>query len=237
VKAADVMQRGVEAVTAETSIEEAIRIMLSGRFSGVPVVDAQRALVGMLTEGDLLRRIETGTAVEAPAWRAWLAGPGRSAGRYVRTHARKVGEIMTTPVVSVPPDAELAEVVALMESRRIKRVPVVEGGRLAGIISRADLLRALERLLPSRNTPAVADAELRRRVLGEFEKERWLPRSYLDVKVENGMVELRGIVTDAREREAMRVLAENTPGTRGVVDHLVWIEPVSGMVLDTTSSG
>ncbi len=235
-KAADVMRRGVETVTSETSIEEAIGTMLAGRFSGLPVVDAHGTLVGMLTEGDLLRRAETGTAGAVPAWRAWLAGPGRSAGRYVRTHARKVGEIMTTPVIGVAPDAELSEVVALMESRRIKRVPVIDGGELVGIISRADLLRALDRLLPRPSSRVVADAELRRRILAELEQQRWLPRSCLDVKVADGVVELLGLITDTREGEALRVIAENTPGVRGVVDHLVWIEPVSGTVIETSGA-
>lgn len=230
------MQRVVETVTPETSLEEAIRTMLAGRFSGLPVVDSHGSLVGMLTEGDLLRRAETGTATRLPAWREWFAGPGRSAGRYVRTHARKVGEIMTTPVISALPDSELTEIVALMQSRRIKRVPVVEGGRLVGIVSRADLVRVLDRLLPRPGMRVVEDGDLRRHILSEVAQQRWLPRSCLDVKVADGVVELLGLITDAREREALRVIAENTPGVRDVVDHLVWIEPVSGTVIDTSDA-
>lgn len=232
-KARDVMQREVATVTPETPIAEAIDIMLTRRISGLPVVDATGAVIGVLTEGDLLRRVETGTQLKVSGWRAWLAGPGRGAQAYVHTHARKVGEIMSQPAVTVECDAALSDVVALMESRGIKRVPVLEAGRLAGIVSRADLLRALEQLLPKAETRAVADAELRRHVLRELDRQRWAPRSYLDVKVENGVAELTGLITDGREREAMRVLTENVPGVRGVVDHLVWIEPYTGMICDT----
>lgn len=234
-KAREVMQRDVATVTPETSLGEAIELMLARRISGLPVVDAAGAVIGILTEGDLLRRVETGTQLRVPGWRAWLAGPGRGASDYVRTHARKVGEVMTQPVVTVEGGTALAEIVALMESRGIKRIPVLEAGRLAGIISRADLLRVLGRLLPAAGTQAVADAELRRRVLAELDKQRWAPRSYLDVNVENGVAELVGLITDAREREAMRVLAENVPGVRGVVDHLTWIEPYSGIILESSS--
>lgn len=234
-KAREVMQRDVATVTPETSLGEAIELMLARRISGLPVVDAAGAVIGILTEGDLLRRVETGTQLRVPGWRAWLAGPGRGASDYVRTHARKVGEVMTQPVVTVEGGTALSEIVALMESRGIKRIPVLEAGRLAGIVSRADLLRVLGRLLPAAGTQAVADAELRRRVLAELDKQRWAPRSYLDVNVENGVAELVGLITDAREREAMRVLAENVPGVRGVVDHLTWIEPYSGIILESSS--
>jgi CBS domain-containing protein len=232
VKARDVMARAVATVTPETPLGEAIEIMLARRISGLPVVDASGAVAGILTEGDLLRRVETGTQVRVPGWRAWLAGPGRGAQDYVRTHARRVGEVMTQPVVTVAGDASLSEIVALMESRGIKRVPVLEAGRLAGIVSRADLLRALGRLLPRAENRAITDAELRRRVLAELDKQRWAPHSYLDVKVENGVAELLGLITDARERDAMRVLTENVPGVRGVVDHLTWIEPYSGIIVE-----
>lgn len=236
-KVRDVMQPDVVTVTPETPLEKAIEIMLARRISGLPVVDAAGGVIGILTEGDLLRRIETGTQLEMPGWRAWLAGPGRGARDYVRTHARQVSEVMTRPVITVPADTELSEIVALMESRRIKRVPVLEGGRLAGIVSRADLLRALERLLPKADSPTVADAELRRRILRELDRQRWVPRACVDVKVENGVAELLGLITDSRERDALRVLAENTPGVRAVVDHLTWIEPYSGLIVEKPTDG
>jgi CBS domain-containing protein len=236
-KALDVMQRDVKTVSAETPIEQAVQLMVTRRISGLPVVDSGGTVVGILSEGDLIRRVELGTELKIPAWQAWFTGPGPEARTYARSHARKVGEVMTKPVVSVSPDTELSEVIALMESRRIKRVPVIESGRLVGILTRSDLLRALGSILPRVDTQAVADAELRRRILAELGRQRWAPRFALDLRVENGVVELRGLITDERERAAMRVLAENVAGVRGVVDHLLWIEKGSGIAMPNTNSG
>jgi CBS domain-containing protein len=231
-KASDVMQREVITVTPGTRVADALRLMVRHHISGLPVVDETGAAVGMLSEGDLLRRVELGTETRLSAWRAWLAGPGREAGNYARSHARRVGEVMTVPLISVTPVTDLGDVVALMESRGIKRIPVLENGRIAGIVTRADLVRALERFLPRADTPVVADAELRRRVLASLAEQPWARRIPLKVKVRNGMVELAGVVTDGREREGIRVLAENTPGVQGVIDHLVWIEPTSGFPVE-----
>lgn len=226
------MQKDVITVAPETRVEDALRLMARHRVSGLPVVDATGTVVGIISEGDLLRRVELGTETKLSTWRAWIAGPGREAGDYARSHARQVGEVMSAPIVSVTPDTDLAEVVALMESRRIKRIPVLENGRIAGIVTRADLLRALERLLPRANTPAVADVELRRRVLASLAGQPWARHIPLQVKVRDGMVELDGLIIDGRERQGLRVLAENTPGVQGVIDHLVWIEPNSGIPVD-----
>ena len=231
-KASEVMSRAVATVAPETSLADAVALMVMRRISGLPVIGEAGTIMGILTEGDLLRRVETGTEAKVAAWRAWLAGPGTAASNYVRTHARKVGEIMTAPVISVGPETDLAEVVALMESRRIKRVPVIEQGRLVGIISRGDLVRALDRMLPKPDSGVIADAEVRRRILSDFAQQRWAPRFSIDVRVENGVAELRGFIIDERAHEAMRVLAENTPGVRRVIDHLSRIEPISGVTLD-----
>lgn len=231
-QAQDVMQRDPVTATAEMTIEDAVRRLVSRRISGLPVVDPTGAVVGMLSEGDLLRRAELGTEAKISAWVGWLAGPGREARAYARSHARTVGEVMTAPVISVTPETDLTEVAALMESRHIKRLPVLQDGRLVGMLTRHDLVRALERLLPRANAGPVADAELRRRLLASLAEQGWAPRASFDVKVEDGIVELLGVVTDERQRTALRVLAENTAGVRGVVDHLLWIDPMSGIPLD-----
>lgn len=232
-RASEVMRREVVTVTPQTAISDAVRLMLEHHISGLPVVDEAGAAVGILTEGDLLRRAELGTQKPAPAWRAWLAASGSQARNFVRSNARRAGEVMTVPVIGVPPDTDLTEIVALMESRRIKRLPVLENGRVVGIVTRADLLRALQTLLPRAETPPVSDAELRRRVLTSLQQQPWVRRdASLDVRVEDGIVELLGVVTDPREREAIRVVAENTPGARGVVDHLLWVEGMSGIPMD-----
>jgi CBS domain-containing protein len=231
-KTSEVMQRELVAATPQTTLDDAVHLMVRSRISGLPVVDATGAVVGILTEGDLLRRTEIGTQARAPAWMGWLASQGRAAREYVRENARKVGELMTTPAITVSPDTELAEVVALMESRRIKRVPVVVGGRLVGILTRSDLMRALEKLLPKADAGPIADAELRRRLLASLREQRWAPRVSFDIKVSDGIVELVGVVTDERTRLATKVLIENTPGVRAVIDHLIWIDPMSGSPID-----
>jgi CBS domain-containing protein len=230
-KASDVMSRNILSVARDATIAEAIRLMLDNQISGLPVIDAGR-LVGILTEGDLLRRSETGTERHRPRWLEILMGPGRLAGEYVRTHGRKVGEIMTRDLVSVTPDTPLDEIVALMERRRVKRVPVLDGDAPVGIVSRADLLRALARTLDEQPVAVAGDDEIRERILAELAKVSWVPRDGLTITVADGAVGLDGVILDEKEREALRVAVENVPGVRAVEDRLVWVEPVSGTIIE-----
>jgi CBS domain-containing protein len=230
-KAGDVMSRNVVSVGREATIADAIRLMLDNQISGLPVIDGGR-LVGILTEGDLLRRSETGTERHRPRWLEILMGPGRLASEYVRTHGRRVEEIMTRDLVSVTPDTPLDEVVALMERRRVKRVPVLDGDIPVGIVSRADLLRALARTLEEEPAVVAGDDEIRERILAELAKVSWVPRDGLTITVTDGVVGLDGVILDDQEREALRVAAENVPGVRAVEDRLVWVEPVSGTIID-----
>ena len=231
-KACDVMTRNIVGIGRGAAVSEAIRLMLEKRISGLPVLDEAGKLVGILTEGDLLRRSETGTERHRPRWLEFLMGPGRIAGEYVRTHGRKVEEVMTRDVVSVTEDTPLDEVVELMERRRIKRVPVFGGGAMVGMLSRADLLRALARALDERPTTSHDDDEILRNIRAELAKAAWVPRDGIGITVTNGVVDLDGVILDEKEREALRVLAENTPGVRAVSDRLVWVEPISGTVVD-----
>jgi CBS domain-containing protein len=231
-KASDIMTRDVVSVRPETTVEEAIRLMIDHHISGLPVVGEGGKLVGILTEGDLLRRSETGTERQRPRWLETLMGPGRIAGEYVRTHGRKVAEIMTGNVVTVTGGTPLDEVVRLLERRRIKRVPVVEGDALVGILSRLDLLRALARVLGEEPAAVVGDEDIRRHILAELAKASWAPRQGVEITVSNGVVDLNGVILDEKERAALRVAAENVPGVKAVEDHLVWVEPVSGTVIE-----
>jgi CBS domain-containing protein len=232
-KVSDVMTHAPTTTDPGASLEEAANLMVRMRVSGLPVVDAKGTVVGILTEGDLLRRVELGTAGRHPGWFASLVAPGRAAHDYVRSHGRTVSEVMTRDVVSTSSDAPLSEVVALMEAQQVKRLPVLKKGRLIGIVSRADLLRAFTQLLPARHVAATSDVKLRRHLLAEIDKHTWAPRANINVTVENGVVELRGAVSDDQERLGLRVIAENTPGVRGVRDRLIWVEPVSGTVIET----
>lgn len=222
----DVMTRDVISVTAKQPILEAVQLMLNGRISGLPVIDADGKLTGIVTEGDFLRRGELGTQRHRPKWIEFLLGPGRLAAEYVHTDGRTVGEVMTSDPVAVTEDDSLQTVVELMEQRRVKRLPVLRDGRLVGIVSRANLMAALTEL--TRHTPAPAgdDGTIRDRILRALANIRWAPD--VNVAVRNGVAELSGLITDERERKGLIVAIENVSGVREVHDHLVWVEPMSG---------
>jgi CBS domain-containing protein len=227
------MTRTVTIVRAETAVIDALQLMLECRISGLPVVNEDREVIGILTEGDFMRRAELGTERQRSHWLALLVSPGRLADEYVATHGRKVGEVMTSPALTVQEDTPLSEVVALMEHRYIRRVPVTRNGKLVGLVSRADLLRAF--VAKARDAePAVAqmsDAQLEHRIAEEIERQPWGPATNVHVNVVRGVADIQGVLIDERERAALRVLVENMPGVTGVQDHLTTVEPISGVVM------
>ncbi|AMN45014.1 CBS domain-containing protein [Rhodoplanes sp. Z2-YC6860] len=229
----DVMSRPVFSIAPTDSLDSAIRVMLHNHISGLPVVDAEGRLQGMLTEGDLLRRAETATQRQRPRWLAFLLGPGRLADDYVHAHGRKVGEIMTPDPVTVAEDTPLEHVVSLMEKHRIKRVPVMRGGKVMGIISRANLLYALASIAREAKPVKLDDRAIRNRLLAELEGQSWAPTRSIDVVVRDGIVQLWGTITDERERQATIVAAENIPGVKRIEDHLAWVDPMTGMVVES----
>ena len=230
-KAADIMTSRVISVAPDASILECIRLMLQYRISGLPVIDAAGSLVGVVTEGDFLRRVEAGTARKRPRWLEFIAGPGRLADEYVHSHGRKVAEVMSPEPIAISEDTPLEEVVRVMEQRRIKRLPVMRGSKVVGIVSRANLLHALASVAREAAPAAKDDQVIRERVLAEIAKQPWPPRDLIDVTVRNGVVELWGVVTADHQREAAAVCAENIPGVKQVANHLAWIEPTSGTVI------
>jgi CBS domain-containing protein len=231
-QAQDVMTQYVISIGPDDTIARAIRLLLQERISGLPVIDPSGRLVGMVTEGDLLRRAETGTERQRPRWLEFFAGLGRVADEYVHAHGRRISEIMTTDPVTVTEETPLEKVVTLMERRRVKRLPVVRGDKVVGIISRANLLHALASVAGETKPASVDDQGIRTRLLAELAKERWAPTAMIDVTVRGGVVELWGTVTNERQRQALIVAAENIPGVKQVNDHLAWIEPMSGMLFE-----
>jgi len=226
--AKDVMTETVISVCSDDTIEQAVQLMIRNNVSGLPVVDRQGRLQGMLTEGDLLRRTELSTERSRSRWTQLFVSPGRLAEEYVRTHGRKVREIMTENFFTVGENASLEEIVSLMEQQQIKRVPVLRDGNLVGNVSRANVIRAL-----AKNFDAQLDATdqaIHDSLLSELKTQKWTPRESLDVNVREGIVELRGCILDERESQAIIVAAENTAGVKRVIDHLVFVEPMSGMV-------
>ncbi|MDE2285479.1 MAG: CBS domain-containing protein [Hyphomicrobiales bacterium] len=231
-RVSDVMTRNVVSIRPDDTILKAVRLMLQNRISGLPVVDADGSLVGMITEGDFLRRNEIDTERRRPKWIEFVLGPGRIAGEYVLASGRKVEEVMTAEPITVGEDVSLAAVVELMERNSIKRLPVLRDGKIVGIISRANLMRALVSSAQESKAPVGDDTSIRDQILTAFAAKPWAPR--IDVTVKGGVADLWGTITDERMRKACVVVAENVPGVRQVHDHIVWVEPMSGMAFPSS---
>jgi len=220
-KVSDVMTREVVSIAPEASVMEAVRLMLQHKVSGLPVIDGSGRLQGVVTEGDFLRRVETGTERKRSRFVEFLLGPGRLAEDYVHASGRKVDEVMTPEPRTVGEDEPLEKVVHLMERYRVKRLPVVRGDKVVGIVTRQNLMRALASLALAAHPVAADDATIRERLLAELKRQSWAPVGLIDVVVKDGVVKLSGALTDERERQAIRVAAENIPGVKKVEDHLI----------------
>lgn len=226
---ADIMTHPALAIDPQTPLVQAIRLMTQHKISGLPVVERDGEIVGILTEGDLLRRVEIGTAGEPPAWLAGVLMPGREAQKYTQTHGRRVSDVMTRDVITVPADMDLSEAVGLMQRSRVKRLPVLQDGQLLGIVSRADLVRRLGEALSEASVSA-DDTTLLRAVQAAMAKEVWAPSAMITIGVVDGIVQLAGSLFDRRAREALGVLAANVPGVKAVENRIVCIEPYTGTV-------
>lgn len=218
--AREVMTPNPIAVPATTTVEECARLLLEKRISAVPVVDATGGVIGIVSEGDLIRRRETGTERRYSWWLELVSDPQTMARDFVKSGGHKVSDVMTRQVVSVTEDTALATIAGILEKHRIKRVPVVRGGKLVGIVSRADLVRALLVGRPAPAAGAASDADIRDRFLARLDKEPWGPRSYVNIVVNNGQVELWGFASSPDEARAIGVLAEDVAGVRGVVNNV-----------------
>jgi CBS domain-containing protein len=228
----DIMTADVLSVPPDESVVTAAQLMLQKRISGLPVIDNGGKLIGIVTEGDFLRRSETGTRRQRPRWIEFFMGPGRLADEYVRLSGRKVSDVMTHEVQTVAPDAPLEQIVGLMERHRIKRVPVVDNGKVVGIVTRANLLHAVASFAQEIAPLSPEDSAIRERLLAALKDQPWAPVTAVHVTVRNGVVQLSGVITDERQRQALRVAAENIPGVKNVEDTIVWVEPVSGMFVE-----
>ena len=219
-KASDVMVSDVITVRPDALVSDIAAILLNNRISAVPVLDDDGRLVGIVSEGDLIHRVEAGTE-RRRSWWDTFSDKGILAREFLKSHAVKATDVMTTQVVTASPDMPLDKLAFLLEKHRIKRVPIVRDGRLVGIVSRANLMQALAaRHNDNQPVATVDDAILRDKVLGELKSKLWASTSHINVIVQNGTVELWGGVESNVEKHAVRVAAELTPGVRTVVDHL-----------------
>ena len=233
-KVSEIMTRRVITIPPDARVERAVELMLSHRIGGLPVCAEDGSLAGILTDSDLLRRHETGTERRRPRWLEFVLGPGKLADEYAHSHGRVVEEIMTRKVRTIAPQDSVADAVSLMERKRIHRLPVVEHGQLVGIVTRADLMRALLAVAPELAPGAAADEQIRAGIWAEIERQPWTTPGMVSVLVRNGVVTLSGAVPDPRQIDALRVLAENVPGVRAVQDDLAWVDYLSGAVVDMT---
>lgn len=223
----DIMTIGPATVGPDTTIAEAGRFMLDRRLSALPVIDREDRLLGIVTEGDLLRRPELGTEPTIGWWRGFLA-PETSARDFVRTRGRHVGEVMTAAVETITTTTNLADAVALMERRRFKQLPVVQGAVLIGLLTRRDIIAALLDTLKMVEDTALSDDAIATMVRSTIVASKWAPKGMVTVAVKSGVVTLAGTVFSLAEREALQVIAENAAGARGLEDHMVVLDPVSG---------
>jgi CBS domain-containing protein len=231
-RAHQIMTRQVITIATDAPIVEAANTMLHNHISGLPVVDEAGKLAGIISQGDFIRRAEIGTQRKRGRWLKLLLGPGRVASDFVHERGRKVGEIMTLDPCTVTEDATLEDVVSLMEQNNVKRLPVMRGDQLVGIVTRSNLLQAVAELAREVPDPTADDDHIRNRIITSIEKTDWRPFG-LGVIVRNGNVHLSGVITNERSRQAAIVAAENVSGVRKVHDHLCWVEPTSGMYLNS----
>ena len=231
-RAHQIMTRPAISVTPDTTILEAANIMLHRHISGLPVVDTAGALVGIISEGDFIRRSEINTGRKRTKFMKFILGAGREAADFVHEHAKKVGEIMTPEPLTIAEDTDLEQIVELMEKNNVKRLPVIRGDKVVGIVSRANLLQAVASLAREVPDPTADDDHIRNRVIDAMEKNDWCPFG-LSVIVKDGIVHLSGVITEERSRQAAVVAAETVQGVKQVHDHLCWVDTMSGMYLNS----
>lgn len=220
-KVRDVMTPNVVSVTADLTVAEVAKLMLDRRISAVPVIDGSEKVVGVISEGDLIRRPELDTDKPRSRWLRFFMSDEDRARDYVKTHGLRARDVMSQPVVGVSPDATLTDVVNLMTARRIKRVMVLEHGKLVGVITRSDLLRMLHarEAMPTEGVPQ-DDASIREKILKTIDGQGWAASAIINVQVTNGTAYLWGVVDSDEQRKAILVAVQGVPGVRATEDHL-----------------
>ena len=219
-QAADVMVRDVVTVHPETDVADAIKLLAERDISALPVVDAQGQLVGIISEADLIHRVEIGTEKH----RRWLVesltGSTTLAEDFAKSHGKKVGEIMTTKVVAATEGASLAEIAALFERHRIKRVPIVRDGRVVGVVSQSNLIQALASVVGVATAGTDTDRGIRDEILSRLKQQDWTDFGSRNITVSGGVVHLWGLIDSDSERHALTALVEGVPGVSRVSDEM-----------------
>jgi len=223
-QARDVMTSSVVSVTPDTTVRDLASLLVQHRISAAPVVDERGHVIGMVSEGDLLRRDEIDTEKKQGRRSWWLEmlGTDRGAGAYIKSHARTVGEIMSREPVCVEEYASLADIASVLETYHIKRVPVLRDGRLVGIVSRSNLVQALASAIAAEpaKKASTSDTEIRVMLMGELAGRDWAFPGR-NIVVRDGVVHLWGTVWSSDQIDAMRIAAQGIPGVKGVEDHTI----------------
>lgn len=212
-QAQDIMTTNVITVAPDASVQDVARLLIENRISAVPVVDNSRRVVGIVSEGDLMRRAESGTERQSSWWLSWLASSEETARNYVREHGQRAADVMRHPVISVAKDTSIKDIAETLEKHRIKRVPVLDGETLVGIVSRANLLRAMATQPASRAT--VDDRNVKAAIEAAI-AEAGVTTTFLSIVVSGGVATVWGMVETPAEKEAVRVAAEGTRGVKEV---------------------
>jgi CBS domain-containing protein len=218
-KAADIMFTNVVSVTPAHTVQDAAELMLEHGISGLPVIDADARLVGIVSESDLMRHVEAGTEHHRSWWLRSLMGRESLAREYVKENARRIADVMTKPVLTAAPETPVYNIAEMLERNGIKRLPIVKDGRVVGIVSRANLLRALARgELTTQHRRQASDSALREAILARVDAEPWARTALINVAVTDGTVKLSGLVETTAEKNALRLAAELTEGVKAVED-------------------
>jgi CBS domain-containing protein len=225
-KARDIMSTQVVTVGEESTVHEMAALMIEKHISGLPVVAADGRLLGMVSEGDLMRRPEIGTDKHRTRWLSFFTGANEQAREFTKSHALHARDIMSRPVIHVAGDAPLEQIVQLMEKHAIKRLPVTKDGKLVGLVTRADVLRVLAtNVATAIPAPPASDAAIRDAMNKVLAEEDWARSAMVNVIVDEGLVHLWGVIDTEDQRRALHVAAESISGVKGVEDHLTFSLP------------
>jgi CBS domain-containing protein len=227
-EAREIMTRDVVTVGPDATVGEIAAILVRNRISAVPVVSGTQ-LLGIVSQTDLAHRSETGTEKRRKWWLEVFADPDAKAREYVKSHGLRARDVMTRFVVSVPEGASLAEVADVLDTHRIRQVPVMSDGRLVGMISRADLVRKLAEVTVAAPAPRPDNGALQKAIWEQINAEPWLKSAFVNLAVKDGVVELWGAVDSEEQHRALKVLVEGVPGVRKVVDQISPLPKVVGL--------
>lgn len=219
--AKDIMTPNVLTVEPDMSIAAVAQLLIERCIGGAPVVDSEGALIGMLSEGDLVHRIRGDHELPRTWWLDLLGNPDDEPRKYLKSHGTKVADVMSADVLTVPPTAHISEIAEILESKKIKRLPVVRDGKLVGIVSRANIIQALVARPPGDlPRPTTTDQEIRAKLLAEIGDRAWFQDATVNLTVSDGVVRFWGSVASEDAREALRAAAESVPGVDAVETHL-----------------